>query len=446
MSYHNTSSYSSTGQPNGRNVALSNGQSVIIHEPNSDDEYFDLIKPYEGSEWYDTLKNNPYLISNNQPFSPTLLQSLGELFGDTSAHDAYYQNLLSQRNAYYANILEQIRQQNRNEPANQVALEKAAGVNTDLGNALGTGTAVENDQPAQPVSMPVGDTESELQFIGSTALSFAQMMFGFAQGVQGMQANSLSMVGQEIANNNAAMDFVIQSMANSGMFKSADEIDNMSDEDFGNLLLNASSKIDLRHYSRRTQKVLRSAFGLYGKRNGKDSLGLAAVKSKLRNVVAQNADSAARSAGSVYFDEDFSKMLSNVIERFSKLENEVYIAGLNASKSSYGEKMAENAYNSRYFHHANDIGLAEQSAEAELKSYSSEEQQKEFEEKVNQMWNDVAKIVQGDKWYNVLGMIAVSYLRSQSFHLPSLHYSGPKSTTNINNTSNNAEKVNYIRN
>ena len=167
----------------------------------NDDWYAEAIKPYEGSSFYDTLKANPWLVSNNAAFSPSFGVKIAEAFGDYSARDQYYGDLRSKANQYLSEQLEAKRQQEYNSAPSQLEQARLAGSNPDLHGGVEPGSASENDQPlVAPSGMPgagngPGEVLSQFASLSMSAYSFAsgfaKDMFSFKQMSNALQSEDL---------------------------------------------------------------------------------------------------------------------------------------------------------------------------------------------------------------------------------------------------------------
>lgn len=412
-----------------------------MYHPAVDENYLEYIKQYSGSPYYQQMINNPYLFGVNSDFSPSFGQSFMEtVFSDTSARDRYYQDLISKRNDYLSNLIDLQEQTKFNSPQNQVQLEKAAGLNPDLTGVSGSGAAAENDQPPAPVNMP---TESEAGDIAHVGFTLVTSLFNFGQSIQNMEMNSLQLASQEIKNNKDATDFVIESIAKSAPFKDVNEIDDASVSQLSDYVLSAASKADYSGYSRRTRKLMKTIFNRYDTmlKSGKDTLGVAAFKAQLRNSFVQNQSAAASGASQKVFDESFNKMVKNVAEAFSDLQFKLDKLNLEAGIESAKESKAENRYNTSYFNYAQSQGLHRAEIKNQKEGYEAQTKAYTAEKMINDTWDKVISYLKGgDEWYNSLGVILATYLRSQTLHLPSINISGPKSTTNVSNREENYDK------
>lgn len=413
----------------------------------ADMNYLAYIEKYKGTPYYEQMVNNPYLFGVNSDFSPNFGQAFMEtVFTDTSARDRYYQELVSQRNSYLSNLVNLIEQTKYNSPENQLALEKAAGLNPDLTGISGTGMASENDQPAAPVNMPDESLAPQIAHVGITLVT---SLFNFGKAIQEFEMNDLAMASQEIKNNDDALNLVIKSIANSAPFKDVNEIDDATVNELSDYVLKASSKADYSGYSRRTRRLMKSLYGRYDTmlKSGEDTLGVASLKAQLRNSFVQNQSSAARGASSLVFDESFNKMVKKVADAFSDLEFKLEKLNLEAGITSAQERKAEDTYNTKYFNYASSQNLHEHEVGSQIEGYEAQKKYNEAEKLINDTWEKVISYVKaGDEWYNALGVILCTYLRSQTLHFPSINISGPKSTTNYHNTDNRGERTTMILN
>lgn len=143
----------------GKKMEETEQQAHSVDNQTSDEWYNKYIEQYKDSEFYEQLKMNPYLRANNAPYQNSMLENI---FGGAKGSTQYYEDLVNARNEYMTEILGQMREQAHNDPAAEVARRKAAGLNDDLsgGQAIGTGEAAQNDQPAgSPPNMMGGLNE-----------------------------------------------------------------------------------------------------------------------------------------------------------------------------------------------------------------------------------------------------------------------------------------------
>ena len=229
----------------------------------TDESYLRSIEQYKDTPYYDYLvKNNPYAWSKQMEFAPTFFQGLGEAFGDYSARNQYYQGIVNNQNQWVSNYVEAMRQQEYNEPINQVAREMAAGINPDLapGN-ISPGSAAENDQPPTGLTWPA---ESEIQNIGQVGLSFISNIIGIARSFQGLKSGSNALIHEELSNNEQARDFVINMLAGSSKFKDSENLD-IDPNTIVDVIKESSKIIDSAYsgYSPGTRKLMKRMLRSY---------------------------------------------------------------------------------------------------------------------------------------------------------------------------------------
>lgn len=391
-----------------------------------DDDYLAEIAQYKDKSWYSQLLNNPWLAGNQKQFSPTFWQGIAEMFGDTSSRDSYNAQLASNRSQWLSEFLERMRQEEYNAPTAQVERETAAGLNPALNpHSISSGDAAENDQPISPLTMP---TSSVAESIGQMGMQFFNQIIGLAQSFQSLQLGNSDLISREISNNESARDFVLNQIAGTSFFNNEHDLDNMSPGDLANNIIAASAKIDYSPYSPRTRKLIRSMFGRYAKdvSSGRSPMAVEDLKSQLRSRIASNNSSAARTAGSPLFDEDFNEFLRKCASTISKGEYEAEIAEFKSRASKAG-------YDSRYFHHLDPEKQAKAENDA-AEATSTTSKQTAITESV---WNDLYEICKGENtWYGTLGLILIPFLRSMvsnmSFGLGRYGKSGKFGFTGIN--------------
>lgn len=193
------------------------------------DDYVAMLEQYKDTPYYDYLvNNNPWDWSRQVEFSPNLLQSIGEELGDYSARNQYYQGIQQQQNQWVSDYVEAMRQQEYNEPVNQVKREAAAGINPNLSPSLiNPGSAAENDQPSQLVGQSQDSAVASLASAGMSVLSTA---VGFIHQFQSIKSTSLDNELRSLSFNkglqDTAMDLIkggtSEFLANEAAFDASD--------------------------------------------------------------------------------------------------------------------------------------------------------------------------------------------------------------------------------
>lgn len=366
----------------------------------NDDAYLSQIEQYQNESWYNRLLENPWLFSKQAQFSPNFFQTLAEQFNDFSSRDRYYADLQANQQQWLSDMLSQMHGQDYDSAAEQTARLRAAGLNPDLNGNVTAGAAGQNDQPITPAPS-MGDS-STVQDLSTTALGFLSGILNLGSQFENIKGLINSNVHQEISNNDSAMDFITKLIAGQSTF-TIDDINSLSDDDFGNEVLQAASKIDYSPYSYPTRKLIKSLFGkVNSKINGKSNLLVSTLRSRLRKEYAENQRDAVQASSHPLFDEDFDKFLRDYSKIIGDAEFELQKASLEASTS-------KSNYDSSYFHNADPV----QRAKAENKSYSAQEVTASQTATIEGMWNEVYQLCKDtDSWYGTLGLILIPFLRN----------------------------------
>lgn len=368
----------------------------------SDDDYMNQIQQYKNESWYNRLLENPFLYSKQPEFSPNFFQRLLEGYEDFTARDRYYADLLSRQQDWLSNMLSQMHEQDYNSASQQASRMKQAGINPDLNGGVSAGEASENDQAPLPSPSMGADSSQAVNDLSTSALGFLSGIMNLGSSFQNIRGLINNNIHQELSNNNDAMDLITKLIAGQSTF-TLDDINSLSDDDFGNEVLQASSKIDYSPYSPPTRRLIKSMFGrVNSKINGHSNLLVSTLRSKLRKEYAENQRDAVKASSHPLFDEDFDKFLRDYSQIIGDAEFELQKSTLEASKHKAD-------YDSSYFHNADPV----QRAKAENKSYSAEEVTSSQSAIIEGMWNDVYELCKKtDSWYGTLGLVLIPFLRN----------------------------------
>lgn len=421
----------------------------IVNKYGSDLSYLDSIEKYRGTSYYDTLYSNPYLLGRNKDYTPTGLESLGDTILDfaslgiagspfsSGGKARYEQDLLSQSNQFFTDTVDKYRQEQYNSEGAQAERLRQAGVNPDLTGGVSPGQASENDQPSGPVSMQ-GSQDANILQAASIPFTLVSGIMDMYKGIQGIEAANLTNVGQEIANNNNAKDFVLDSLAQAFISTGKDEPDLSSVEN----LLEAAEKADYSGYSRRTRKLISHYFRTYrndAKHNGKVPLGLDKRIAELRGIVTrENWDSANIQSNPLYSD-DFTDMVGHLYKYFGDMP--VLLRELELESS-----IREAGYNSDYYGVANGAEAAQASNTANELSTSMNNHQKNIVDTYNQIdakfkeaedyLLELSNSKKRGAFFGTLGLMLLPTLKAQVFQ--GIHVSLP--SINITHRHNNVTK------
>ena len=396
-----------------------------VDDPRTDDYYLNFIKQYENDPMYSELLNNPYLRSNNADFSPNLLQSFGELFGDTSARDSYFENLLSQRNSYLSQWLAQRNQREYDTPSAQAQRMAVAGQNADLLGTSGVSGAPENDQPLTAVNMPgagqgVQDVFQLTYQVAQTGISLVSSVMQFAQGVQSLKYGNAQLIAQELNNGKSAMGFLNDEMINTLGVSDITDID----------------KIDSTAYIRTLDDILQDKSLSRGTRNllrryrntlqGDSGTGLLhTMKMELAQRYQKARHGTASTLADPLYDKDFEKWIENLSGYFNE-----YV--IQAQKLAVDAEKAQNKYTKEYYKGL-DAGKA---SEYENTAYDANKVAAENTKMVDDLYNKIYQFMsKDDHWYSKLGLAFLPALRAyiMNMSIPSLNFSRPTTVNNIDN-------------
>lgn len=308
----------------------------------SDDaNYLSQIEQYKDKSWYQYLLNNPYMGSKNSEFSPSFFQTIAEGFGDTSSRDRYYSDLAFSRQEWLDKKLEQFREQDYNEPIEQVKREQAAGLNPSLApESISPGQAAEDDTNTMHES-PAAKAAKTAEDISNAGLNFIGSIFQFGSMLQGLFVNEAGLVAQDLANNETAMNYAINTISGlSGMEAVSDDFSDLSPEERANLIAPArktSDRLHLRGFNRKTRKLVSSWYDAF---ESGEPMALEAVRSQLKKTIVQNKVDTAKETSMPYYDKDFQKMEQKLANGLSKAEYAAELAGRYASTSQSGYEQA----------------------------------------------------------------------------------------------------------
>lgn len=152
-------------------------------------EYLDSIEEYRGTEWYDTLANNPYLTDANSYQANWLESTFAEgLFGDTSRRQNWYNQMARNRDEYKAEVLKQIAAAKHNSTSSQAERDRAAGINPELSgvSTAGQTTAAPQDEnpPGAPEPMDPSMVSGPASAVGKFAMDLFAGLGKFASWIQ----------------------------------------------------------------------------------------------------------------------------------------------------------------------------------------------------------------------------------------------------------------------
>lgn len=395
----------------------------------------ELYSQFGDTPYWQQFLSNPYL---NLPsyFDPKMVSSYNyDYWADFLG--TYEQNALTEMQR-----LERLAYEEKyNTPLEQVKREQIAGLNPNLSGNIEPGQASEGTELPVPSLPSLAEFQAQ-KFSQGTALfdagqAFVGTVFQLAGNIQGLQQGSIdkatSELGLLVGSDSFAKNFRIN---HSDLFPEPSGTD-----DEGNIAtsINAALKSALGDtpLSRKSRKYVSRALGEYV---GNNKLGVQAGIEDLLSGFVRNRWTAAEGMSKQGWSNDFIEMIGNVSDDYSKLAYDIY-----KKQQELQQSIIE--YQTNLYKGYADNGVAEKTANfaseklknelsyeralaaeniparrvsSESSSLSLKQLQddiKTFQTKaIRQMEQEIdgiaSKYLSGDKWFHVLGRIALPILRS----------------------------------
>lgn len=180
---------------------------VFDKQINNDTLYNNVVKQYEGTGYEDAAKANPYLTST---YKTSAWENIARALGFRTGFDKYETDRMSKAYEYSAQLTNQMREEEYNSEASQVARQRAAGINPDL-NGITSSQASESTELGAVDSPAPSESLGQMQGFIMTALNFGLQ---FATGLQTINGQILTNEGKAIANISSIRDQAYQGWDN----------------------------------------------------------------------------------------------------------------------------------------------------------------------------------------------------------------------------------------
>lgn len=325
------------------------------------EQYLKSIEQYKGTSFYNELLNNPYASRQDAPLN--FFQQLWKGFTGTSAAETNFYNQREQSAAeYMSQILDAHRQQEYNDPAAQMARQKAAGLNPELngGQNISSGEtpgATPDDTP--PVVEAVDDLAAGSQVM-SIGMSIFQNVFSAVGAIQQIHGQSLANSEREISLTNSGWDSLIKLAAESGDWSvptgkksladlNDDELDLIIERNMSNFGSNLESGTFSNMYDRKTTRNLMKRLEGVLSQSGSNNLAYRNFRAKLLKEVAGNTESAAETVSKYGFNDSILDYGRTLAQTFMDIEKEARKAVSSLKISSAESAAAEADYASGYY-------------------------------------------------------------------------------------------------
>ena len=176
----------------------------------SNEELARMLKAFEGTDYWERAKMNPYL---NFTRNHGALDSFMGLFG-ASSYDRAKDEQIQAAAEYFSRLQNEMDQQSYNTPVAQASRMAAAGQNADLIGTSGVADAEKMDLPITSPDLSQGPGVSDFVNVVTGAISMA---FSMAKDIKSLQGLTLDNASKEISNV-ASMQGFVEGLAGIGSF------------------------------------------------------------------------------------------------------------------------------------------------------------------------------------------------------------------------------------
>lgn len=319
-------------------------------------DYLKSIERYKGTSFYQELLNNPYASKQDAPLN--FFQQLWKDMTGTSAAETNFYNQREQSAAeYMSQILDAHRQEQYNDPAAQLAREKAAGLNPALNggqnlSAGETGEVAPDDTPPVPA-----ETQDDLQAAGNVmnfGFSLFQNFLSMAGAMQSLQSQSLANDQAELSLTDSGWDQLIKfavenvspefSQVQDWGSLSEEQQNGMIDAELGRLMDHLQSGTFSNMYNRKKLRSLGRRLESLLADSGTDNLAYRKYKNDLVSKVFKSSEEAANAAGKYGFSENILAYGNTLARTFGNIEKEAREAAARLAKSQANRSQIAEGY------------------------------------------------------------------------------------------------------
>lgn len=320
-------------------------------------------------------RNNPY-----GSFQEPALNYFEKLWKGLTGVSAKEQDFYNQRQQaaqeYLAQLQDTQRQQAYNDPAAQMAREKAAGLNPELsgGEGISSGEAVGAVPDETPPNVQgAADEVGQVGNIMSLGFGLFQNAISAIGSIQQIYGNSLNNSSQELALTDQGWDQLIKLAAESSDWQldPGQSIKDLAPEDFErkfnentHSLLDRLSKGEFSNmYDRKvTRNMMKRLESILGD-GGSQTLAYKKFRAGLMKEVVGDTESAAEGIGKFGFTDDILLYGQKIAETFSNIEKEARTAKARIENARADSKEALAGYRQEYY--TPELGAEESSADIE---------------------------------------------------------------------------------
>lgn len=340
---------------------------------------FSAIQAYNSApdDYHRQQIMNAYLDYQGQSFEPTLLQQIGEAFGDHSARASFQNSINKSLVDAVTRVGESAHTEAYTDPAAELARRKNAGINDALsgGSQIGSGEpgSIDERQLSDPFINDGQSDVSSIAQIGTSIVSFAMQMY---TGFQNIRSITLDNAMKELSVSDQMRDIAWNVIgegvseflgSNKGKYTREELLDPSFVQLAPSLVQSFGSRINSLPLTRRQKRSLRGVIdSLPWSYNGDVKVPTSKYQTlinnmnsdlfKSRNALAQASALPGADAESIdvirAIGDDIYRPLVNMSIEIEKATNRV--------------KLLQARFDSDYYSRANQLGLGSQTAETEF--------------------------------------------------------------------------------
>lgn len=285
---------------------------------------------------------NPY---RNQTYNKSPWQNFLTSLGFRTEADAWQENMAVQAAEYDAAIAQKMYDQNYNDPTNQVARMRAAGLNPDLdgGSSISSG---DPGSPAEDPSTPMQSTGDDAQIMNfaNGVLGAFSTALGLVQSVQGVARNHIQNDLLSVQTESSASDYA-RNLATQLIPTTPDDLFDDDGQMVGDWKMNAvqGAKMFVRNFPKRMQKKMLNEIEHFWNTAPTSRQAFEEWTNKVKSEKAYAFESQ-------YFYDEVKDVLKDIWKPIAEMQENIYSARQNADFEGASADLEENMNRATYAH------------------------------------------------------------------------------------------------
>lgn len=339
------------------------------------DNYLSKIQPYEGTEYYQQLLNNP--SASFKPWKGSVFQTIGNSMTG-SLSNTFYNGREQEAERYFNDILGNMQENNHNSAMSQVARDRAAGLNDALSGSIAGDTPAADSAMSEtpPAAGPEDDTGAFTQFL-QDATGLAS---GFITGCVnlkkafneiGLQDIQLDQADANLTNTIVGATLEQEASKLPAPTKNPDTGEYDFSAVLDNVVLDPAKKTDTANppYKRSRNKQLykRMRGTIAYDENGKPTVALQRAYKKMYADAAEDTVRGARALSQPGYSDNMVEFAGQIAEVETNVINAIRAAQLETQKSLARSAGAKANYDEGYY--SGDLGAS--TAQNELDEFDA---------------------------------------------------------------------------